>query len=175
MDTFAEEIIKRRFGPREFGLTFLVLTGAAVITFAALYLLPIILPSLMVSFLIVAAAWYGAYYLITALSVEFEYSVTNSDVTIDTIIYHRKRKRVVSLDAKNVDEMGKVTPELRNKRFQKEIFAGDMHGELETWYMVFNHKNFGHTVLYFTPSEKVLNAIKPFLKRQVSLNAFDRH
>lgn len=175
MDTFAEEIIKRRFGPREFGLMFLILTGAAVVTFAALYLLPIVLPSIMVSFLVAAAAWYGAYYFITSLNVEFEYSVTNSDITVDSIIYHRKRKRVASVDAKNVEEMGKVTPEIRSKKFQKEILAGDMQGELEAWYMVFNHKNFGHTILYFTPSEKVLNAIKPFLKRQVSLHAFDRH
>ena len=104
-DVFVEQIVKKKFGPKDYAVTVLaVLVGLIVIA------LSFLVPAVGVLILVLAAV--GVYYLITARNLEFEYSVTNGDITIDKIINRRKRKRVINTDAQYIDDIGKYDPNI---------------------------------------------------------------
>ena len=133
MDIFVEQIIKKRFGPKDYLIIVLILLLASLLVVAALVFIPMIVIPVVIGVCI------GAYYVITSRSLEFEYSVTNGDITIDKIIYRRKRKRVISVDAHTIEAIGKYkAEEHRGKNYSERLFASSSEdgsaGESETWY-----------------------------------------
>lgn len=170
MDVFVEQIIKKKFGPKDYLFFLLVLLAGMVIMCAALFYIPHFFPLL----LIVVFAL--AYYLISSRNLEFEYSVTNGDITIDKIINRRKRKHIISADARNIEKMGKYNPEEhKNKNYSKRIFVSINDSGQGGWYISLRHSELGNVLVVFDPDERVLNAIKPFISRQVSMDAFGRN
>ncbi len=170
MDIFIEQIIKKKFGTKDF-LIFLglVLGGCILVVLSMIFI-----PSLMI--IIVIGVCVGAYYLATSRNLEYEYSITNGDITIDKIINRRSRKRVVSMDAHDVETMGKYNPaEHSAKSYAARLFACESDDGKDAWYFAGNLPNKGNVLVVFSPNEKVLAAIKPFLSRQVSINAFGRN
>ena len=176
MDVFIEQIIKRRITAKDKCLMFLIVLAAAVLSFVAILLLSLSPMLSTFSIFVVAGLFYGAWRILTNYYVEFEYAITNGDITVDKIIYRRKRKRVVSVDAKEVEAMGKYNEaEHEHREYNKRLMAAKDPTDAEnSWYITFHNQEFGNTLLVFTPDERTLGAIKPFLKRQVSIDAFGR-
>lgn len=170
MDVFVEQIVKKKFGPKDY-LIFaaVILLGLVLAFLSILFLLPF-------AILVFAGICFGAYYLITSRSLEFEYSATNGDITVDKIIYRRRRKRLISLDAKSVEEMGKYDPQKhRGGDYAARIFASELDSGEGGWYFTAHHPKLGHVLVVFSPEERILEAIRPFLTRQVAKDAFGRH
>lgn len=170
MDVFVEQIVKKKFGPLDYVIFAGVVLAGLVLTALAFVFLP---PFAVIVF---AGVCFGAYYLITSRSLEFEYSVTNGDITIDKIIYRRSRRRVISLDANTVEEMGKYDPEKhRAKSYASRLFTSRLPSGEGAWYFTARHPKFGYVLVVFDPDEQVLEAIRPFLTRQVAKDAFGRY
>lgn len=170
MDIFVEQIIKKKFGTKDY-LIFvgIVLLGCILILASMLFI-----PDFSVFVLVAVCA--GAYYLISSRNLEFEYSVTNGDITIDKIINRRSRKRIISMDAHNIEAMGKYNPEEHSaKSYAARLIVSGTDDGKDAWYFAGNNPQKGNILVVFSPDEKVLTAIKPFLARQVSLNAFGRN
>jgi uncharacterized protein (UPF0333 family) len=170
MDIFVEQIIKKKFGTKDFIVLFgLVLLGCILIFASMLFI-----PSFSVIVLIAVCA--GAYYLISSRNLEYEYSVTNGDITIDKIINRRSRKRIISMDTHNIEAMGKYNPaEHSAKNYAARLTVSVTDDGKDAWYFTGNHPQKGSVLVVFSPNEKVLAGIKPFLARQVSINAFGRN
>jgi len=171
MDVFVEQIVKKKYN----GLDYLIFVGIVLASLVLIFACLVVKILASFSFFIGIGIIVGAYFLIISRNLEFEYSVTNGDVTVDKIINRSKRKRVVTFDSHSVEEMGKYDVEkFQSKSYDKRLFVGDSADNKESWYMTFRTTKTGHTLLVFTPDEKVLTAIKPFLPRQVSHDAFGR-
>jgi len=170
VDIFVEQLIKKKLSAKDFLLIFgVILMGILIIFLSMIYLPPL-------SIFILAGVVYGAYYLITSRSVEFEYSITNGDITIDKIIYRRKRKRVISIDAHTVEEMGKYDAnKYKGKTYAARIFAAETDSGENAWSFTARHPQKGEILVVFNPNEKTLDAIRPFLPRQVAKDAFGRY
>ena len=170
MDIFVEQIVKKKFGPKDY-LVFaaVVVVGLALVFLSVLFLLPFVV-------LICAGVCFGAYQIITSRNLEFEYSATNGDITVDKIIYRRRRKRLISLDARSVEELGKYdSGKHRGKDYAARIFASELDSGEGGWYLTARHPQLGHVLVVFSPEERVLEAIRPFLTRQVAKDAFGRY
>ena len=112
---------------------------------------------------------YFSYYLITGMYVEYEYAVTNSNITIDKITAKRSRKRIISVDIKKLNTLRKLSDsDVDNKSFKKifqasaiergeDVYAAEMHLD----------KFGGDCLLLFSPDENTLNTMKPFLRTNV--------
>lgn len=176
MDVFVEQIVQKRKGVKEWLIICGSMLAAAFLTFFFLFILPQF--SAFVggfSILLAAAAWYGAIWLSRSQSLEFEYVITNGDITVDKIIARSRRKRVVSFDAQYVERMGKYRPEDHaQKDYTKQLMVSDGVPGSEAWYMTFRHKSFGNTLMVFSPNERTLEAIKPFLPRQLAFEVFGK-
>lgn len=170
MDIFVEQLIKKKLAPKDYLLICAVILVSIILVFFAVVVIP------QLAILILAGIIYGDYYLITSRSLEFEYSVTNGDITIDKIIYRRKRKHVISVDAHTVEEMGKYDAGKHSgKTYAARIFASETDSGENAWFFTARHPKQGNVLVVFNPNEKTLNAIRPFLPRQVARDAFGRN
>lgn len=168
MDHFIEQIVKKRFSWKDYALFVLIfIAGLVVIGLSMIFLRPFVI-------LVLAGVCFGIYYIITSRNLEFEYSVTNGDITIDKIIFRRSRKRVVSLDAHAIEEIGKYDPEkMKGKSFARFTASAFEDGR-DSWYFIADIPKKGRSLVVFSPNEEVLEAIRLFLPRQVAVNAFGR-
>lgn len=176
MDIFNEYIVNRK----KDGKDFLKMTGIVFGLMVVMYALMIVL-SMFGQFgsMLVFPAFVGMlfldWYLLRNFWVEYEYSVTNGYMIIDLITAKSKRKRMITFECRDIDEICKYHPEKYTQRtFDKIIHADDNNMASDQWCVELVHKDFGRTLVIFTPSERILAAMKPFLKRQVAFNAFGR-
>lgn len=168
-DVFVEQLVKKRMEPKDYAIIAAVIIGALVVVFLS-FLVPFL------SVFIIVGACFGAYYLITARSLEFEYSVTNGDITVDKVISRRNRKRVLSVDAHDIEEIGKFRPDLlKSKTSFKPYFVSEYDDGRNSMYFCAHTAKYGNVLVVFDPEERTLNAIKPFIPRQVAFVAFGRH
>lgn len=169
MDIFVEQIVKKKLSGKDY-----LIAVAVTVVGLALIVLSFLIPA--ISIFVIAGVIFGAYYLISSRNLEFEYAVTNGDITVDKIICRRKRKRVVSVDAHDIEEIGKFNPELlKSKSNFKPLFAAETDSGEGSWYFCAHSAKQGSVLVVFDPDEKTLSAIKPFIPRQVAFVAFGRN
>lgn len=175
MDTFSEELVIKKNDRKD--IAKLVLYLLAIFSAPALFLL---LGSLVNPYFVIVAicafffAIYGSYYLVTGLYREFEYAVTNSNITIDKVIAKRNRKRVISVDIKRFNTLRKYKESDVAKKKYKKIFNASITADGDDVYAAELHldKFGGECLLLFSPSEKTLEAMRPYLKNTIKLELF---
>lgn len=169
MDVFVEQMVKRKKGTADY----LVIAGTVLLgllILAATMLVPFLAQ---LGLFLLAGVGYGIYYVASTRNLEYEYSTTNGDFTIDKIINRRSRKRVCSFDLKAVEEMGRFNAEaMHSKTFAKTLRVGVDDAGTDAWYVTVHLKDFGNSLVVFNPDERLLAAMKPFLPRQVAVHAF---
>ena len=176
MDIFTEQIVKRKFSGKDWAIAAgTVLLAMVLIYIGVFILLPLTMMPL-IAVLVIAGSIYGVYWVVSSRNLEFEYSVTNGDLTVDKIINKKRRKRVVSFDVHNTEEMGKYDA---NRMAQRQVDKQLMAGESETgegdWFILARTPKYGRTLLVFSPNENVLNGIKAGLPRQMRIDVFGRN
>lgn len=175
MDVFVEQIVKKRRDMKD-NLLAVGLVVLAIVLIFVIFLLSANIPMIgSFGLLLAVGAGFGAYWLITSQSLEFEYAVTNGDITVDKIIARRKRKRVVTVDAKNIEAMGKYkAQDHAQKNYDKRLMTAADANREDAWYISFRKTELGHVLLVFSPDERTLNAIRPFMNRQLAFEVFGR-
>ena len=116
-------------------------------------------------------AVYASYYLVTGLYVEYEYAVTNSNITIDKISGKRSRKRIISVDIKRFNTLAKLKDsDVSNKNYRK-IFKASITSDGDDVYAAEMHldKFGGDCLLLFSPNQKTIDAMMPHLRNNIRL------
>lgn len=166
MDVFIEKIVQKRKDAKDY----LIITGVIIATIVLVLLALNYIPGM--GFIFMIGLGYIAYLIITSRNIEFEYAVTNGDLDIDKIIAQRKRKRVFSANCKNFEIVAKVKSSHFSehyKSFKNQInCAGSLNND-NVYFIVLNYNN-EQTVVYFEPSEKMLNNFKTFIPRKVFID-----
>ena len=140
-DVFIEVIVKRKKTAKDY----LIIAGL-VLAFIVLMLIALRFITYTLTFLpiIFAGGIFGLYYLITNLDREFEYICTNGHLDIDMIIHKRRRKRQVSMPAKDMEILAPVTDDeykvqQRNQSL-KEMNLTTNTGPDGVWFFVGTYK-----------------------------------
>ncbi len=163
MDIFMEKIVRKKKDAKDYLIM-------AAIVIASIILVPVVLTYLgELGFIIAIGIIYVAYLLITTRNVEYEYAVTNGDLDIDKIIAQRKRVRVFSENCKNFEIVAKLksshfTPHF--KSYKGQIDCTSTKEADGVWFIALNYKN-EQTIVYFEPTEKMLQSFKTFIPRKV--------
>lgn len=177
MDIFNEYIVKRKMDNRDF----LKIAGLIVGSVALMFALYTVLPLLgYIGLVLITPCCVGIavmdWFLIRTFFVEYEYSVTNGYVVIDKIIARNSRKRVLAFECRDVERLAKYDPKAyAGRSFSKTLMLDTNREEDAHWCVEINHRELGRALVVFTPTERILAAMKPFLKRQVSIDAFGRN
>ena len=172
MDTFFEQIVKRRKTMPEKIIWVLMWFFAVIIMLALLLYSPQLGAFSMVGLIAAFGVGYGTFRYTSGQNIEFEYSVTNGEVDIDKIIAQRKRKRLITIDCKAIDAFGVYDPmKHTNTNYDKRMLACNLDAE-KLYYFVTRYKEFGRVLVVVEPDERILSALKKYVPRQVAYDAF---
>ena len=171
MDIFCEYMVKHKKSGRDY----LIMTG---IVLGAIFLSTMTFALLLgrvfgLEILIFAAIWYGAYILIGRSDVEYEYILTNGILDIDKIMSKRMRKRIISIDFKNIEVCNPANGEKGSKNPAVKVI--DLTGNINAknvYYVDFS-KNSTMYRVFFQPNSKILNNLKIVSPRLVNVNEED--
>ena len=104
MDTFGEQLVKKATTgadwAKRIGIAVLGLVLATVLMWLSFF------TGFMILTMLAVGALFGLVWLLTGMSYEYEYILTNDDLDIDKITGKRKRKRLITLKMNTVEEFG---------------------------------------------------------------------
>lgn len=171
MDVHVEQLIKLKKNATVI-LTQIFLFGLALSLGIIAWMILVRYAQGSLAFPITVGLLFLAYRIATKLNLEFEYTITNEFIDIDKIVAKRKRFKVVATSCRHFEEFGKYRPGLySDAAYAKQIIAYDP-ARNDVWYFVIEHKKLGKTMVLFTPSDKVLEAMKPYLPIALRKAAF---
>lgn len=171
MDRFSEQLVERQGDKKTaflkgliVAVDILVITLITLITiWSGLIISPIWL-------LAVAGSIWLAVYMWKGLNTEYEYIVTNDDLDIDKISGKRKRKRLISVDLKSVDDFA---PYLNETELNPDVtvLADDGTG-IDMWYVFIETESTGKVAIIFNPDERtrrnIIGGLEPVLRSKLS-------
>ena len=152
MDSFAEQLLKKKNSTKEYAIIALIIVAFLLINGAVMILFPPLM------FLVAVGTAWGAWWLIQTQYIEYEYSVLNGDLDIDCITGKRKRKRVVQVRSKKIDDLLPVTQNLNLQGFQRVLYACTSK-ETATFYVTYQSKKFGRTIVLMEPNGRVFKEL----------------
>lgn len=166
-DHFTEHLVKKIPSAQDQAKKYMLLAGAVVLA-AGIACVAFLTNWLMLLILTVAVI-YVAYYLLSGMGVEYEYTFTNGELDVDKIMGKRKRVRLISVDAGKFEAFGALTADVEDRPEVTLVLCSDNTGEGE-YYADLTTEEYGATRVVFTPSEKmvdyILEALPPVLKHR---------
>ena len=162
MDGIREQLVKKPETRSDRSKTYAVLLAALILAILVVMIVNVVFGATMIliALLIAGGILYGGYWLTGEFYVEYEYCCSGGELTVDKIINRKRRKPMCSVNLRNAE------------RFMKEPFTlpdateisacGD---EFEKYAIEYNDSKYGRSVLVFTPDERMLEMIKPYLPR----------
>ncbi len=156
MDTYSEQLVKKISSSSDGMKKILILAGGVILAIVLLVVTFTVTPF---ALLAVAVVVYGIYWFMSSINVEYEYIVTNGCVDIDKIISQRKRVNLISVDAKAFTDFGNYD----GQDFDGTVISA-IGGEYPRMYADFTSSQYGNTRLVFSPDEKTLECIRPYLR-----------
>jgi len=166
MDVFVEQIVKKATSGKDTVLKLLIGIGIGVLSAVCVFTFLFVIPFPGLGLLLVAGIFYGGYFLLTGLDCEYEYIVTNGEIDVDKIIAKRKRVRLVTAKASLFEAFGEYNENSPVAADGVTIVnaAGASDSEsAKNYYADFKHASAGNVRLIFTPEERVVDAIVPFM------------
>lgn len=175
MDNLVEQVVERKKNTKYYVNILLIVLGAVLIPAVFIALALIIKRAYFIYFAFFSGLFciYGAWMLITGLNVEYEYSFLGGTFRVDKIIAKRNRKNVIKIDVKQIDEMFRYSEEEMSKRkFNKIYNVGAEDFSNDNYVATFHSEAKGRCAIVFSPKEKTLQGIRPYLKHEVIRQLF---
>lgn len=170
-DVFVECLVKRKNSLKVNALRFLVIFATIIVSILLFYCSLLISQLSFIFLCLVVGVIYGAWYLMGTFKVEYEYIVTNGEMDIDKIMAQRKRKRLVTINLREIEIMapidGEHKREFENQSIQTTIDASISPDSEGAYFIVTNHSKKGMMKLIFNPDERIIRNAKTLSPRRV--------
>ena len=175
-DIVCEQLIKKKFGPKQ------AVQGGAIVVVGGL--LSYVLWAIgevadrtvhLLGLLFLASGWAATvYFLRFVLMVEYEYTFVNGELTIDKIMAKSKRKHIANITVRGFEKIGKFDPNVVNNiKADIECDYSTSKDDENTLYALYRDEKTGRkTLLFFTPNEKIILAMKSYVNASVFREAF---
>lgn len=162
MEGIREQLVKKPETQSDKVKTYAVLFGALLLAILVVMIVNMVFGATMIliALLVAGGILYGGYWLTGEFNIEYEYCYSGGELTVDKIINQKRRKNMCQVNLRSAE------------RFMKEPFTlpdvtvinacGD---EFEKYAVEYTDPKYGRSVLVFTPDEKMLEMIKPYLPR----------
>ena len=166
MDSFCEQIVQKKKGAKEWLIIALVIIGGLAVLFLAFLFNLLIIAALVVG--------YAAWWLITAQNIEYEYCVTDADMSVsidvDQITARRKRKRLVSVSGRKIQSLLPFDPTAPMGKYQRTVMVAPSLAEEGLWCFTYHSKKNGNTFVVFQPNDRVLRQLYAGLPKLVQMD-----
>ncbi len=164
MDNYCEQLVEKKKTGADIAKTAALLL-VTLLGAAACFVLGILFGISLLFFAAIGLIALGIW-LMSGMSVEYEYIVTNNEMDIDKIIGRRKRKRMITIDLARTDDMGGYPPE---SSIEADTTVHATSGlEKDAHYLLVQHKDHGKVKVIFNPNEKLREAIAQEIPKALS-------
>ena len=171
MDNLVEQVVKRQKNSKYY-INIVLIILAAIMIPVSLIILALTLKQayiIYIAFFLGLFCIYFAWLFITGLSIEYEYATLGGTFRVDKIIAKRNRKNVLKLDVKLIDDIFKYSDdEMSKRKFNKVYNVGANDYSQDNYVLTFHSEAKGKCAVVFSPKEKTLNGIRPYLKHEVA-------
>jgi len=161
-DVFKEQIVKRHPSFTDNFKRVGLIIAAMIITIIAFTIIPPFAPFLM------AAAFFGAWFVMSFLRKEFEYSFTSGELDIDVIYNRSRRKRQMSIRVSDIEIMAHIDNKTHTGSFSNAQLVLDFSSgqtAANTYAFMINHQG-KRTKVIIEPNEVMLKALAGVLTRR---------
>ena len=175
MDTFLEYLMEKKSSNGDFIKKLGIVVAAFVVIIAVMNIF-LLFGKYLLSYipLAVAAVVYGAYILIRNFNVEYEYIFTNGDLDIDIIKSRRARRRLASLNVRQIEVMAKKENSAFANQFESDSIAKKFDAVYDPKkggiYCVLYKVDGVRTLLTFQPPERLIEEMKKMNPRAIVLD-----
>ena len=170
IDNYSEQIVKRKMTPSKFSALVVSIAGIVILIGLSVYLSGYFNWLVPVALLFLGLGIYLSIMLIKNSGIEYEYTCVIGEMRIDKIKGKSKRKKIAVFDVKAIDDIGKyIDTKTGNKNIDKSkqdlvLMAAEDIDREDTYYMLIHDKiRQKHALLFFTPNERTLSMIQPYL------------
>ncbi|MBR5114027.1 MAG: hypothetical protein IK101_01885 [Oscillospiraceae bacterium] len=161
-DTFVEHIVRRKRGGAELLVKIGFVVLALILIALAFWFLGSFFPFFFAVILILL--FFAFKYTVK----EFEYSFINGDVDIDRIDGKRRRKNILSVNCREITSMAPCEKGTEvSGNFAQTFDYSEGKGCPGRWYFTVERADGTSMLVYFSPSERLLNAFKLYLGRRM--------
>ncbi|MEE1104484.1 MAG: hypothetical protein UH083_00875 [Ruminococcus sp.] len=174
MEGFIEQVVKRDKTAKSLAIKIISVALLFVIPLTFVFLARFISFYLaLVGFFIFVGGIYVVWWIFTSQKVEYEYSVNIDTLDIAKVISLRRRKRMLSIEIKDIEMLEFGDKNIADMHFRKVYPAAKNINDTENnVYAVFTEQAYGKCLLVFNPNEEILNAMKPHMKRELVVKIF---
>ena len=166
-DLYTAIIVKRKKTPKDTILKALLIAATVLAVLAALF------TTLgLIAFIVAVALGIADFFLIPTFDVEFEYLYVNGELDIDKIMSKQKRKRVYSVDIKNLELLAPTNShalDSYNRRQDLKTLDFSSRDEQNKSYTMIVKGEKGLERVIFEPNEVILKDMKRVAPREVNL------
>lgn len=170
MDNFTEQLVKIKFGTARIIAT-VVTYLFGVVASALLFWISFIIGFPALGFLAVCGIMFVSWRSAGQFRLEYEYSVTNGEFDIDSIVNERKRQRSISFSCADIESMKKYTKgEPVPESIGTKIFA--CTPDEDSYSLIVKKKDGSRAYIVISPNEAVLDSVKKFMPSRLRLEVF---
>lgn len=164
MEGIREQLVKKPVTKPDKIKTYAILLAALLLAIVVVMVFNILFGTTMIliGLLLSGAILYGGYWLTGELSIEYEYCFSGGELIVDKIINQKKRKSMCQIHLRSAESFIK-----NPKSFPDTTEINACGEEYETYGIVYTDEKYGRSILMFTPDEKMLEMIKPYLPRVI--------
>jgi hypothetical protein len=161
-DVFKEQIVKREATFKDTAIKACLIILVVLIAIFSFIYVGVLAPVL------IFAAGFGAFFLMSCLNVEYEYIFTSGELDIDIIYNKARRKRVFSANMKKVELMAHIDDKSHEGEFnaaqETRDYSGGTSGK-DTYAFLITHDGKKIKVI-IDPNEKMLKAFNSAIARR---------
>ncbi len=176
-DVFFEQILVKKLTKAQSIIKFLFITVAIltsmVLLFYGFMLIGTLLAPLCIILMFVVI--FGSIWYVKRMYQEYEYALTNGDFDIDRIIGKAKRERIITINCREIEEVGvydKQTAEsFKQRDFDAKVLSANLMDE-GLYYIVVTHSTAGRVLIVIEPNERIISGLKRFIPRMVQKDVF---
>lgn len=160
---FIEELVRKKKTATDYlAVTGVLALGAALAATLLAVILPVFIKFGTVVLLLVIAVFYGIYYFLQSIDVEYEYALVNAEIDVDKIMGKNRRKRMVTVYLRNLEAFGtRKNPEfnryIENSGIKKVYACRDKNAD-DVFFTVYD-EGATRIMLLFNPSDKIIDQI----------------
>ncbi len=177
MDGFCEQVVKKKVGfkQRLISTTIIGIFALLEVIFIFLY---IVAPSpfwIMMNIMVGLAA---VFILSSALpriyKTEFDYSVVGNTFYVDKVIAGKRRKKFNSVEVATITDIAMIENDnVPNRKYAKTYDCSE-GGYEGNYYCIYHEAGKGMCLMIFSPSEKILQGMRPYMTREVQMKLFHK-
>lgn len=175
MDIYSETLVKKKFSKSEKVKIKAYLIACFVVPSLLIIVIPyaawaIKLPILMwVSLVLCGVFLIYVYLTLKKMLREYEYIITNDNLDFDVIINKKKRERLISIDIRTIEEIGRYSESnFVGSSFEEVIHAERDSDAHDNFYLIVTHPKRKRVQVIFKPDSKMIEAMKKTLNPRLA-------